>query len=107
MLVFSRRVDQWLSVGSDILVGPTDIDDRTARVLAKGRMIGGAEDGGTFQSAHELSPGQSFSIGSMIVVTLLEVGPDSVRLGINAPPHLRVSSKDKRQASRDQSGEAE
>jgi sRNA-binding carbon storage regulator CsrA len=97
MQVVSRRVDQWVMVGDDILVGPTDIDPRTVRILAKGRMIGGPQDGGTFQQVHELSAGQSFGVGPLIVVTLLDIRGDEVNLGISAPPHVPVSRSELRE----------
>jgi sRNA-binding carbon storage regulator CsrA len=88
MVSVTRSVDQLVLIGQDIFVGPTDIDDKTTRVIARGRMLGGPNDGGTFQTAHELSRGQSFSIGPCVIVTLLEIKDQQVRLGIPraAPP---------------------
>ena len=94
MVSVTRGVDQLVLVGQDIFVGPTDIDDKTARVIARGRMLGGPNDGGTFQTAHELSRGQSFSIGPCVIVTLLEIKDQHVRLGIHAPRHLGVCRKE-------------
>jgi sRNA-binding carbon storage regulator CsrA len=94
MTMGTRGVDQWVLIGRDILVGPTDIDARSVRLLARGRMLGGPNDGGTFQSVHELSRGQSFPIGPCIVVTLLDVRGDKVHLGIHAPPHLQVCRRE-------------
>ena len=94
MVTVTRRVDQWVLIGQDIVVGPTDIDDRTSRVIARGRMLGGANDGGTFQSAHELARGQSFAIGPCIIVTMLEIKGDHVRLAVHAPRHLGVCRKE-------------
>lgn len=94
MFVFTRGVDEWLVIGDDIFVAPTDIDEKSVRLIAKGRMLGGPNDGGTFQSAHELSKGQSFPIGPMIQVTLVEVRGGMVRIGINAPPHLALHRKE-------------
>ena len=94
MYVFSRGVDEWIVIGDDIFVAPTDIDEKSARVIAKGRMLGGPSDGGTFQSVHELTKGQSFPIGPMIHVSLVEVRGDVVRIGISAPPHLALHRKE-------------
>lgn len=97
MKVVSRAVDQAILIGSEIVVAPTDIDEKTVRVIARGRMFGGANDGGTFQSAHEMSKGQMFRIGENIAVTLIEVVGNKARLGVNAPPHLTVIRKEKAQ----------
>jgi sRNA-binding carbon storage regulator CsrA len=94
MVTFTRAVDQGILIGHEILVSPTDIDAKSVRILARGRMLGGPEDGGTFQSVHELSRGQSFTIGPCIVVTLVEVVGQQIRLGVHAPPHLGVHRKE-------------
>jgi sRNA-binding carbon storage regulator CsrA len=94
MLVMSRQVDEWVQIGDGVFVSPTDLDDKTVRVIARGRMVGGPDDGAPFESAHELSQGQSFAIGSMIVVTALDLRPPVVRLGINRPKHVTVRRKE-------------
>jgi carbon storage regulator CsrA len=94
MFVFTRGVDEWIVIGDDILVAPTDIDEKSVRLIAKGRMLGGPSDGGTFQSVHELSKGQSFPIGPMIQITLVEVRGEVVRLGVQCPPHLALHRKE-------------
>lgn len=94
MVSVTRGVDQLVLIGQDIFVGPTDIDEKTARVLARGRMLGGPNDGGTFQNAHELARGQSFAIGPCVIVTLLEIKDQQIRLGIHAPRHLGVCRKE-------------
>ncbi|MGB7161404.1 MAG: carbon storage regulator [Tepidisphaeraceae bacterium] len=100
MIVVSRKVDEWVQVGADLLVGPTDIDARTVRILVRGRMIGGPSDGLPFEAAHEMSRGQSFPIGPFIMVTCLDVRPPEVRLGFDAPRHLPVHTKEHADALR-------
>jgi sRNA-binding carbon storage regulator CsrA len=94
MTIISRQVDQWVVIGSDLLVGPTDIDAKTVRLLAKGHWIGGPQDGEVFQAAHELSKGQSVQLGPMIVVTVVDILGQRVRLGVLAPAHLSVGRKE-------------
>ena len=60
-------------------------------------MLGGPNDGGTFQSVHELSRGQTFLIGPCIAVTLIDIVGERVRLGVSAPPHVGVSRKEEAQ----------
>jgi carbon storage regulator CsrA len=94
MLVTSRRIDQTLLIGSDIQVTPTDIDPDLVRIIVRGTMLGGPNDGGCFQGVHELSRGQSFWIGSMIQVAVVEIRSDEVRLGVNAPNRLSVQRQE-------------
>src|SRR4051812_22824905 len=94
MVTVLRGVDQQVLIGEEIFVGPTDIDEKTVRVVARGRMMGGPNDGGTFQSVHELSRGQSFSIGPCIVVSLVEIKGQAARFSVRAPRHLGVCKKE-------------
>jgi carbon storage regulator CsrA len=94
MQTITRAVDQGILIGREIVVSPTDIDAKSVRILARGRMLGGPEDGGTFQAVHELARGQSFAIGPCIVVAVLEIAGQQVRLGVHAPPHLGVHRKE-------------
>jgi sRNA-binding carbon storage regulator CsrA len=94
MTLIRRGVDQWIVIGREIFVSPTDVDARMVRVIARGRMSGGAEDGATFHSTHELSKGQSFSIGPNIVVTLIDVAGNEASFGVLASPSLPVQAAD-------------
>src|ERR1700712_4378322 len=99
MTRLTRQVDQYIAIGREIVVGPTDIDERTVRVIARGKMFGGPNDGGTFDSVHELSKGQSFSIGDAIVVTLLEIAGKSAKFGVLPPPKMLVGPQEQSSAS--------
>lgn len=35
-------------------------------------------------------PGERIMIGSDVTVTIVRIGPNTVRLGIEAPPHLNI-----------------
>ncbi len=100
MIVVSRKVDEWVQVGSDVLVSPTDIDQRIVRVIVRGRMIGGPDDGQTFEAVHEMSRGQTFAIGPFVHVTAMEVRPPIVQLGFDVPRHLPVHTKEHADALR-------
>ena len=104
MTTITRKVDQWVLIGTDLQVSPTDIDPKSVRLLAKGRRIGGPEDGQPFHSAHELSKGQSLPLGPMVVVTVLDLPGDRVTLGILAPPHLPVLKKEDAAQGKDTGG---
>jgi sRNA-binding carbon storage regulator CsrA len=99
MLVISRKVDEWIQIGDDVLVGPTDIDMNGVRLLAHGRMLGGAEDGAAFKKTQEVALGGEMWIGPHVVVTVLHIsGPAGgglvARLGVNRPKHVRVFRKE-------------
>ena len=100
MIVVSRKVDEWVQVGSDVLVSPTDIDQRIVRVIVRGRMIGGPDDGQSFEAVHEMSRGQTFAIGPFVHVTAMEIRPPIVQLGFDAPRHLPVHTKEHADALR-------
>ncbi len=82
------HVDQRLHIGVSMLVSPTDIDVKTVRLHARGVMIGGPDDGATFDKAQDLARGGQFPIGPHIVLTVLDLVGDAVRLGVLAPPRL-------------------
>ena len=87
----SLRVDESARVGRDIVLSPTDVDPAGVRLRAKGRVAGGANDGESFDAAHELAVGGSVHLGPHVVVTLVSVHGEVARLGVFAPPHMPVS----------------
>jgi carbon storage regulator len=104
MLVLSRQVDEAVMIGEHIVLSVTDIDSSIVRVVVSGRMLGGAEDGGNFKQAYEMSVGQSFPIGPMIRVTLVDTRSDTARFGINVPKHVLVHRKEIFDAIRRENG---
>ena len=94
MIVVTRKVDEWVQIGSDVFVGPTDIDARVVRVIVRGRMIGGPSDGLPFETVHEMSRGQSFAIGPFVHVAVMEIRPPIVQFGFDVPRHLPVHTKE-------------
>ena len=115
MLVLSRKVDEWIQIGGDLLIGPTDIDAGGVRLLAHGRMLGGADDGAAFKKTQEVAVGGEMRIGPHVIVTVVEVktaptkggGPAALaaRLGINAPKHISVHRKEVADAIRRSKGD--
>jgi sRNA-binding carbon storage regulator CsrA len=93
MTIITREVDQAILIGTAIRLSPTDIDRHGVRLVAEGRYVGGPQDGETFRSTHELAKGGSLRLGPLITVTVLQLFPDAVRLGVLAPPHLPVTRR--------------
>jgi sRNA-binding carbon storage regulator CsrA len=81
-----------MMIGRDVCVRATDVDDRGARVVAYGRMLGGEQDGARFETVQELAKGQSFFVGPLVNVVLLEVYPaeQEVRFGVLCPANIPV-----------------
>jgi sRNA-binding carbon storage regulator CsrA len=94
MWVVTREVDQWVQIGESIFVAPTDIDAGGVRLIARGRMLGGADDGATFTRTAELGVAGEMRIGPHVAVTIVEIRADAVRLGIHVPPHIEVRRVD-------------
>ncbi|HYO10119.1 MAG TPA: carbon storage regulator [Tepidisphaeraceae bacterium] len=95
MILISRGVDEWVQIGQEaILVAPTDIDRKGVRLIARGRMIGGPDDGGTFTRTADLGKGGELRLGPHVIVVVVEVRGDFVRLGVHAPPHLSIQRKE-------------
>jgi sRNA-binding carbon storage regulator CsrA len=89
------KVDQWVSIGKDIGVSPTDIDSKSVRLIARGRELGGPNDGGDFEKTHELRVGSSVNLGPHVAVTLVEVRGKTARLDVFAPANVAVKSHGK------------
>jgi sRNA-binding carbon storage regulator CsrA len=101
MIRITRRVDEPLTIGSDLTLLPTDIDARLVRLLVKGRTMGGADDGLPLHKAIELAKGQSANLGPLVAVAVLDIVGDAVKLGVSAPPHVPVTgSPDPRERER-------
>ena len=94
MLTITREVDQWIQIGEDLFVAPTDIDATGVRLYAKGRVLGGEEDGATFTKAADLNVGGELRLGPSVVITVVEVKGDAVRLAVQAPKHIGVHRKE-------------
>jgi sRNA-binding carbon storage regulator CsrA len=85
------KVDHWLSIGRDIRLTATDVDDRGVRLIARGRVLGGHSDGQPFDSIHEMAVGNSINLGPHVAVTLVSVRGETATLGIFAPPNLVIA----------------
>jgi sRNA-binding carbon storage regulator CsrA len=94
MVKLLRKVDQWLLIGRGIELSPTDIDSTGVRLIARGRTLGGPDDGTPFDRSLELSVGHSTHFGPHVVVTLLEVRKDAVKFGVLAPANVPVLTRE-------------
>ena len=89
------KVDQWASIGQDIGISPTDIDSKSTRIVARGRVLGGPNDGGAFETVHEMTIGSSVNLSPHVAVTLVEVRGKIARLDVFAPANVAVKSHGK------------
>jgi len=87
------KVDQWLTIGHDIRVSPTDIDAKGVRLVAHGRVLGGPNDGAVFEKVHEMTVGSSVHLSPHVAVTLVKVRDGSAGLDVFAPANVLVQSE--------------
>lgn len=93
-LTLTQQVDEWVVIGESMLVAPTDIDAAGVRLVARGVMIGGPDDGARFLRTVELAIGSSFELGPMVTVTLVDVRGEKARLAFILPAHVSVHRKE-------------
>jgi sRNA-binding carbon storage regulator CsrA len=84
------KVDQSLTIGSDIRVTLTDIDPRGVRLIAHGRILGGANDGASFEKIYEMTVGSSVHLSPHVAVTLVSVRGDTARIDVFAPANVLI-----------------
>jgi sRNA-binding carbon storage regulator CsrA len=84
------KVDQSLTIGSDIRVTPTDIDAKGVRIIAQGRILGGPNDGAAFEKVYEMTVGASVHLSPHVAVTLVEVRGEIARIDVFAPANVPV-----------------
>jgi sRNA-binding carbon storage regulator CsrA len=87
------KVDQSLAIGSDIRVSATDIDVKGVRLIARGRILGGPNDGANFEHIHEMAVGSSVHLGPHVAVTLVAVRGEVARIDVFAPANVMVRSE--------------
>ena len=93
MLRALLKVDQHLRIGSDITVLLTDIDPRGIRLIARGRVLGGPNDGAEFEKVLEMTIGSSINLSPHIVLTLVKVRDATARLDVFVPAHVVVAKE--------------
>ncbi len=94
MFAITRKVDELIQIGGDIVVGPTDIDAKVVRLLARGRTMGGADDGASFTKVAELAINGEMRLGEHVVISVIDIRGDAVRLGVQVPKHVEVTRKE-------------
>ena len=95
MIIIDRRVDQFVQIGGDTFVGPTDIDRAGVRLIARGRTLGGVDDGSPFHRAVDLGLNGELRLGPHLVVTVVDLLGEEVRLGVQAPENVPVRAVDR------------
>lgn len=94
MLIVTRKVDELLEIGDDLLVGPTDINPKMVRLLARGRVMGGSDDGAGFTKSADLGINGEMRLGDHVVITVVDIRGDKVRLAVQAPATVSVHRKE-------------
>ncbi|MDB5328482.1 MAG: hypothetical protein JWM57_4051 [Phycisphaerales bacterium] len=90
--------DQWTAVGDSLRFAITDIDPAGIRVVLRGQIIGGPEDGGPIHKACEIGVGSEAKIG-LVTIALIDTKPakrdsdphlSTAKVGVYCPPHLAI-----------------
>ncbi len=101
MIVVSRKPDETLLIGTKLSATVTDVDAGGARIIVRGELIGGAQDGASVDQPFELGIDGEISLGSMVRLTLVRIATNEQRayLGVIVPKHIGVHRKEVFEAS--------
>jgi hypothetical protein len=99
VIILNRQVDEWIVIGERLRLAPTDIDSGGARIIVRGELIGGADDGAPIDRSYELAIGSSLRLGALVNITLMKTIlqsplPPRAQFGIQVPPKLIVQQKE-------------
>lgn len=96
MIVVSRKPDETLLIGTKLSATVTDVDAGGVRILVRGELIGGAQDGASVDQPFELGIQSEISLGTMVTLTLVRVATNEQRayLGVIVPKHIGVERKE-------------
>ncbi|MBC7782302.1 MAG: carbon storage regulator [Burkholderiales bacterium] len=89
-LFIAAAADQTIRIGKKLSLQVTDVDAGGVRVLARGELLGGAEDGKIINEAREIGPGSNLALGTQITITLVRVAGTLAHLSVVRPGHLRI-----------------
>lgn len=85
--------DQWIAIGQGLAFAITDIDPEGVRVLLRGQIIGGPDDGERVDRAMEIAVGSEARVG-IVTLTLIDTKETktggTAKLGVFCPPHMAI-----------------
>jgi len=84
------KVDQVLHIGEKLTASPTDIDPTGVRLLVRGELLGGPDDGVWVNEAKELAPNSVLTLGALISLSLVGAEEAKAMLHLIAPTHIKV-----------------
>jgi hypothetical protein len=86
------EVDQVLHIGEKLTASPTDIDASGVRLLVRGELLGGAEDGERINEARELGRNSVVTLGALVSLSLVGINENgSAMFHLIAPAHVKVT----------------
>lgn len=86
------QVDQVLRIGEKLTVSPTDIDTTGVRLLVKGELLGGPNDGERVNEAKEIGPNSMMTLGALISLSLVSAADNGrAMFHVIAPANVKVS----------------
>ena len=94
MLVLQRKVDEWVQLGENVLVGAVEIGAECVRLTVRGQVFGGPKDGEATGDTVQLGIGESLAVAPGASVTVVAILPEKVRLGFDVPETMSVHRKE-------------
>ena len=88
MQTIRLKPDQWAAIGQSLTFAVTDVDADGVRVLLKGRVIGGPDDGADLHRTGEIAVGSELKVGLVtlaLIDTKRHVTGDTAKVGIYCP----------------------
>ncbi len=82
--------NQFIRIGQHLSIEVTDVDASGIRVVIKGELVGGPEDGRIVNEAREVAINSDLAIGTLITITLMRVAGTLSHLSVVRPPHMKI-----------------
>lgn len=84
------KVDQVLHIGEKLTASPTDIDPAGVRLLVRGELLGGPDDGQRVNEAKELGINSVLTLGALISLSLVGADDKKAMFHLIAPSHVKI-----------------
>jgi len=84
------KLDQTIHLGDKLTLALTDIDPDGIRIVVRGELLGGPDDGAWVYEPKELALHNTLSLGTLVTVMLFSTNTEQAMLHVIAPPGVSV-----------------
>jgi sRNA-binding carbon storage regulator CsrA len=84
------KPDQTLHIGDKLTAALTDIDTDGVRLMIRGELLGGPDDGAWVYEPRELALHNTMSLGTLVTLMLVSTNTQQAMLHVIAPPGMSV-----------------